>query len=188
VWEVLRQFAGEMGIVGHATGEQIIVERQFGVSEQHGKFRPRKGLAAPGALAIATSSGRNSTRVKEAALLERLHQAGEESRSRPGPCVRPAKAPASADNCLRTTSVPTSSVIAASRAVAVVLAEATIAFGARQRDLEIDLDVGGVDPGRNCRWRRCELDAFLTPLRCAALGRAEDWRLRQSPGRGHPRP
>ena len=79
-WEVLGQFAGEIGIVGHAAGEQIIVERQLGVSEQHGKFRPRKGLAAPGAL-----GDRHIVRqelhgaVKQAALLERLHQASEEA-------------------------------------------------------------------------------------------------------------
>ena len=71
VREVLGQFAGEIGIVGHAGGQQVIVQRQLGVSEQHGEFRPRKRLAAPGALGdrhIVRQEFHGS--VKEAALLE----------------------------------------------------------------------------------------------------------------------
>ena len=60
--------------------------------------------------------------------------------------------------------------------------EAAIAFGARQRDLEIDLDVGGVDPGRIVDGVGVELDAFLRRLDPAALGRAEIGAFADHPG------
>src|SRR5260221_4128199 len=68
------------------------------------------------------------------------------------------------------------------QAVAVILAEASIAFGARQRDLEIDLDVGGVDPGRIIDGVGVELDASLRRFDAAALGRAEIGAFANHPG------
>ena len=78
--EVLRQFAGEIWIVRHAGDEHIVVKRQLGVGEQHGKFRPSQGLAAPGTFGDRRVVGQEfHCAAEKAALLERLHQAREET-------------------------------------------------------------------------------------------------------------
>ena len=38
------RLAGEIGIVGHCGLEQVLVERQLGVGEQHRKLRPCERL------------------------------------------------------------------------------------------------------------------------------------------------
>ena len=76
-WDSL---AGEIRIVRHAGDEQVLVERQLGVGEQHGKLGPCQGLAAPCALGDRGVVGQElHGAAEQAALLERLHQAGEEA-------------------------------------------------------------------------------------------------------------
>ena len=136
VREILGQFAGEIGIVRHAGGQQVIVKRQLGVGEQHGEFRPGQGLAAPGAF-----GDRDIVRqelhgaVKEAALLERLHQAGEEA----GLGHALAFGQRKRQRLQIIVAQHQRADLVGHRgkqAVAVIWTEASIALGARQRDLD----------------------------------------------------
>lgn len=78
--EVKGQSAGEIRIVRHAGEEQVLVKRQLGVGEQYGKLRPCQGLAAPRALGERCVVRQElDGAAQQTALLERLHQAGEEA-------------------------------------------------------------------------------------------------------------
>src|SRR6185312_16645443 len=68
------------------------------------------------------------------------------------------------------------------QAVAVIRTEAPFALGARQRDLDIDLDVGSVHPGRIVDGIGVKLDAFLRPFDAPPLGHAEIGAFANHPG------
>jgi hypothetical protein len=63
------------------------------------------------------------------------------------------------------------------QAVAVGGTEASLAFGARQRDLDIDLDVGRVHAGGIVYRVGVELDALLRRFNAAALGDIDQGRM-----------
>jgi HPt (histidine-containing phosphotransfer) domain-containing protein len=44
--EIAHQFLGQVGVLGHVRLQQLLVEHQLGVGEQHREFRPGQALAA----------------------------------------------------------------------------------------------------------------------------------------------
>ena len=120
------------------------------------------------------SSGRYSTaRSSWPRALQRLHQALLEAEIlQPAP-LRRARAPASADNCCAAPARATSSVISASSLLRASSESVPSRTGSVERDLDVDLDVGGVDAGRIVDRVGVEPHAAQRRLDAAALGHAE---------------
>ena len=98
--EIAAELAAEIGIVRHVRIEQIGVERQLGIGQQHRQLRPRQRLLA---LRRARRSPcrpagtRPRGRARRAAPASASAAAG--SRGPPARAAAPATAPASADSC-----------------------------------------------------------------------------------------
>ncbi len=74
--KIAQQLAPEIGIVRHRRVEQLGVERELGIGEQHRELRPGQRLRAPPALGELDVVGQELDRAVElAAGLEDLHQA-----------------------------------------------------------------------------------------------------------------
>ena len=73
--EIAQQLARQIGIVRHGRVEQLGVERELGVGEQHRELRPGERLRAPAALGDLHVVGQVLDRAVElAAGLQDLHQ------------------------------------------------------------------------------------------------------------------
>ena len=73
--EIAKDFAREIGIVRHRRRQQVVVQRELGVGEQHRKFRPRQRLRTAAAFADLDVVGQELHRAIElAARFQRLHQ------------------------------------------------------------------------------------------------------------------
>ncbi len=168
-WKIPGELAGEIRIVRHAGAEQVVVERQFGVGEQHGKFRPRQGLPASCALGDRGVVGQEfDCAAEQAALLERLHQASEEA----GRGHALAFSERERERLQIVVAQDQRTDIVGHRGkqgVTVSRAEASLALGAGQCDLDIDLDVGRIHTGRIVDRVGVELDARLRRFDAAAL-------------------
>ena len=180
--EITIEFAAEIGIVRHLAVEQFAVERELGVSEQHREFGPRQSgiaLAPLGNRHLVRQELHRRDRARRALPASASAAAG--SRDLRGRGAAPSRAPASADNCCASTSRATSSVISASKALRASIVSAPARTGAAERDLDVDLDVGGVDAGGIVDGVGIEPDAVLAPPRCGRAGSCRDWRPRRSP-------
>ena len=73
--EIPCQLAGEIGLVRHRRFEQVVIERQLGIGEQHREFRPREWLRPAAALGELHVIGQKFDRaVEQATGLKRLDQ------------------------------------------------------------------------------------------------------------------
>ena len=84
--EVALQLAVEIGVVRHGARQERVVERELGVGEQHGVFRPGQALAPAHPLGERRVVGQELDAAVEAALrLQGLHRSAWRSRSRRRP-------------------------------------------------------------------------------------------------------
>ena len=172
--EIAAELAAEIGIVRHRRLQQLAVERELGVGEQHRQLRPRQRLRCACAARRAPcrrAGTRPRGRARRASPASASAAAG--SRDPPARAARPARAPASADSCCAAPAAPTSSVISASSALRASHRQRAVAHRRRQRDLDVDLDVGGVDAGRIVDGVGVEPHAAQRRLDAAALRHAE---------------
>ena len=149
------------------------MERQLGVGEQHRELRPGQGLVPAPAL-----DERRVVRqvlhgpVEPALPLQPLHQAlreadvrealplGEGERQRLEVVVAQHQARDLVGHCDE-------------KRVALRPAQAAVALGGGERDLDVDLDVRSVHPGRVVDGVRVEAHALPRRLDAAGLGQAE---------------
>ena len=171
--EIAAELAGQIGIVGHRGFQQIFVERQLGVGEQHRQLRPgeRFRAAAPlGKLGVVGQILDGAVQVS--ALLQGLDQALLEAESLHA-------APLGERQRQRLQIIVAQhqrgDVVGhfGKQRVAPVHGQPAVAHRNAQRDLEIDLHVGGVDAGRIVDGVGVEPDAAQRRLDAAALRHAE---------------
>ena len=171
--EIAAELAGEIRIVGHRGFQQVVVERQLGVGEQHRKLGPGERLGAAAPLGQRRVVGQIFDRaVEQAALLQRLDQPlqeaeilhaaplGERQRQRLQIIVAQHERRDLVGHF-------------GQQRIAPVHGEAAVAQRNAQRDLDIDLHVGGVDAGRIVDGVGIEPNAAQRRLDAAALGHAE---------------
>ena len=171
--EIAVELAPQIRIVRHRAVEQFAVERQLGVGEQHRKLRPRQRFIPFAPLGKRHLVGQEFDRAVELAVhFQRLHQALLEAQ-----ILQPAP--------LRQRERQRLLVIVAQhqprhfvghlgqqRVARLELERAGVQQRA-ERDLDIDLDVGGVDAGRIVDGVGVEPDAGHRRLDAAALRHAE---------------
>ena len=98
--KIALQFAVEIQIVGNVAREDLVVEPEFGVGEQHRPFGPRQALVAALPLGERRIVGQELHRpVEPAARLQRRHCADREGPSHPVHDAARARVPASAARC-----------------------------------------------------------------------------------------
>ena len=142
--EVAVEFPGEVGVVRHGAGQQVLLEGELGVGEQHRQFRPGEGPPAP-AQGGVVGDGLEFA-VERPALLQRLDQRqmvgelGEAAvlgdRERQGLQVVVPQAQRRHLVGHR-----------GEELVAHLRRELAGMHQPAQRDLDVDLQVGGIDPG-----------------------------------------
>ena len=116
--EIAAELAAEIGIVRHRRVEQVAVERELGIGEQHRELRPRQRLHC--ACAARRSPCRRAgirPRGRAGRAFPASASAAAGSRDPPARAAAPARAPASAGSCCAAPAAPTSSVISASSAL-----------------------------------------------------------------------
>ena len=179
--EIADEFAGEIGIVRHRGFEQRVVQRELGIGQEHGEFRPGQAFAALLALGELGVARQVLDRAVEfSVLLQRLHQ--EAQARRRGRALRFGQRERQ-----RLQVVVAQDEIAdlvghrRQQFVALVFLQAAVLHRAGERDLDVDLDVGGVDAGRVVDRVGVELDAPARGLDAAALGDAEIGTLADDP-------
>ena len=165
----------EIGIVRHRTVEQLAVKRELGIGEQHRKFRPRQRLHC--ACAVRDRD------LRRAEIPPRGRAAPRAS----SVCIRRCWKPRSSipRRCAKEIAQRLLVIVAqdemrhlvghlgqAARCVPRIVS-LPARTGAAERDLDIDLDVGGVDPGGIVDRIGIEPHAALRRLDAAALGHAE---------------
>ena len=184
--EIALELAPEIGIVGDAGYRAA---RRRARAWHRRAARRARAASAPRCAACARSApcrraGTRRERSSRPCALERLHQPlgeaevagaaplGERERQRLQVVVaqdeapRPRRSSRRAARCGRPRR-------GARRAPAV-----------RERDLDVDLDVGGVDAGRVVDGVGVEADAARAPPRCGRAASRRGWRPRRSPWRG----
>ena len=150
------------------------VERELGVGEQHRELRPGQRLRAPAALGELDLVGQELDRAVElAAGLQDVHQPLLEAEVLEPAPLGERERQRSAGSCCAARAAATSSVISASSALRASSVEPAVAHRRRQRDLDVDLEVGGVDAGRIVDGVGVEPHAAHRRLDAAALGHAE---------------
>ena len=159
------------------------MQGELGVGEQHGDLRPRQALAAPLARRELHVVRQELDGAVEPALrFQRLHEPHREADvadaaplgERHGERLQVVVAQHERGDLVGHLG---------EEGVARLRIEAAVALGRGQRDLDVDLDVGGVDAGRIVDGVGVEPDAAPRRLDAAASGSCRDWRLRRSPWR-----
>ena len=171
--KIAAQLAAEIGIVRHVRVEQFAVERQFRVGEQHRQLRPRQRRIALAALAERHLVGQVLDRAVElAALLEDVHQALLEAEVLQAAPLRQRERQ-SLLVVVAQHQVADLVGHLGEQHVAVLDGQRAGAHRRRQCDLDVDLDVGGVDAGRIVDGVGVEPNAARGRLDAAALRHAE---------------
>ena len=171
--KITAEFAGKIGIVRHRGFEQVLVQRQLGVGEQYRQFRPRERLRTAAALGELHVVGQIlDCAVEQPARFQRLNEPlqkaeilhavtfGERQRERLQVIVAQHQAGDVIGHFGEQRDPP-------------VHRQAAVAERNAQRDLDIDLHVGGVDAGRIVDRVGVEPHAAQRRLDAAALGHAE---------------
>ena len=171
--EIALELAPEIGIVRHRAVEQFVVERELGVGEQHRQLRPRQRQVALAPLGDRHFVGQEFHRAVELpAHFQRLHEPLLEAE-----VFQPAP--------LRHRKRQRLLIVVAQhqardlvghfgqQRVARFDGQRAGAQRPAQRDLDVDLDVGGVDAGGIVDGVGVEPDAGERRLDAAALGHAE---------------
>jgi hypothetical protein len=171
--EIAPELAPEIRIVGNGGLEQLVLERELGVGEQHRQLRPGQRHRAAAALVELLVVRQVFDRAVEQLLaFERLHQALEEAE------VADALALGERDRERLQVIVAQDQrgdIVGHLREqrVARVDIQPSVAHRPRQRDLDIDLDVRRIDAGGIVDGVGVEPNAAQRRLDAAALGHAE---------------
>ncbi len=186
--EIALQLLAEIRIVRHGTVEQCVVQRELRIGEQHRELGPRQALRRAARARSARRRPAGTRRCGRAVPAPpACASGGGRSRDRRRRAARTARAPASAGSCCAApVAPPRRSSRPAARCDRPPI-EAAVALGHRERDLDVDLDVGGVDAGRIVDGVGVEPHAACAPPRCGRAACSRDWRPRRSPARGRPR-